>query len=284
MEQIIGTGSELVKQYVLPWSINSVFAILIFFVGRFLGRVITNAIKRLMERAKVDKSLSDFLGNIISVALTVVVVIAALEQLGVNTTSVMAIFAAAGLTVGLAMKDSLSNFASGVMIILFKPFKLGDVITAAGVTGVVESIRIFNTLMRTGDNQEITVPNSQIFNGTITNMTARDTRRIDMVIGIAYEDNIGEAKRIIGEILGKESKILPDPEPTILVLELGESSIDLAVRPWVKKEDYWKVRSDLLQAIKETFDQNGISIPYPQRDIHLKSKIWLAQDALNYQE
>lgn len=279
MEQLIGSGSELVHQYVLPWSINSLFAVLVFVVGRFLSRLITNAAKRLMERAKVDKSLSDFLGNIISAALTVVVVIAALEQLGVNTTSVMAIFAAAGLAVGLAMKDSLSNFASGVMIILFKPFKLGDVITAAGVTGVVESIRIFNTLMRSGDNQEITVPNSQIFNGTITNITARDTRRIDMVIGISYEDNIAEAKRIISEILGKESRILTDPEPSILVLELGESSIDLAVRPWVKKEDYWKVRSDLLQTIKETFDQNGISIPYPQRDVHLKSNISLAQDS-----
>jgi len=279
MDQLIGTGSELVKQYVLPWTINSFFAILVFIVGRFLSRILTNAAKRLMDRAKVDKSLSDFLGNILSVALTVVVVIAALEQLGVNTTSVMAIFAAAGLAIGLAMKDSLSNFASGVMIILFKPFKLGDVITTAGVTGVVESIRIFNTLMRTGDNQEITIPNSQIFNGTITNITARDTRRIDLVIGIAYEDHIGEAKRIIEEILSKESRILPEPEPTILVLELGESSIDLAVRPWVKKEDYWKVRSDILQTIKETFDERGISIPYPQRDIHVKSNIAITQDS-----
>ena len=271
MDKLLELNSTYLDQYIIPWSINIVSAIAIFIIGRIIARIITKTVARVMERAKIDRSLSDFLGNILGAALTLVVIIASLEQLGVNTTSVLAIFTAAGLAIGLAMKDSLSNFAAGVMIILFKPFKLGDVITAAGVTGVVESIKIFTTLMRTGDNQEITVPNSQIFNGTITNITARDTRRIDMVIGIGYDDNIGVAKQIIKDILNNESRLLAEPEPAILVLELGESSIDIAVRPWVKKEDYWKVRSDLLEKIKETFDEKGITIPYPQRDVHIKS-------------
>jgi small conductance mechanosensitive channel len=228
-----------------------------------------NAIRRVMMRANVDESLADFGGNIISAALTIVVIIAALEQLGVDTTSVLAVFAAAGLAVGLALKDSLSNFSAGVMLILFKPFKIGDVITAAGSTGVVESIRIFNTLMRTGDNQEITIPNSHIYGGSIINITTRETRRIDLVIGIGYDDNIGKAKEIIDGIISKHELILEDPAPTIMVLELGESSIDIAVRPWVKTGDYWAVRADLLQTIKETFDEQGISIPYPQRDLHV---------------
>ena len=270
MDKLLGQSSNYLNQYIIPWSINIVSAIAIFLIGRIIATIITKAVKRLMERANVDRSLSDFLCNILSAALTLIVIIAALEQLGVNTTSVLAIFTAAGLAVGLAMKDSLANFASGVMIILFKPFKLGDVITAAGVTGVVESIKIFTTLMRSGDNQEITVPNSQIFNGTITNITARDTRRIDMLIGIGYQDKISSAKQLIKEILEQDSRILTDPEPAILVMELGESSVDIAVRPWVKKEDYWKVRSDFLEKVKETFDEKGISIPYPQRDIHIK--------------
>jgi small conductance mechanosensitive channel len=167
------------------------------------------------------------------------------------------------------LKDQLSNFAAGVMLIMFKPFKVGDFVEAGGTSGVVEAINIFNTMMRTGDNREITVPNSQIFNGTITNVTARDTRRIDLTIGIGYSDNIAEAKKVLQEILSGESRILPEPAPAILVSELGESSVDFAVRPWVNAGDYWTVRSDLLEKIKTEFDARGISIPFPQRDVHL---------------
>ncbi|MFW2374687.1 MAG: mechanosensitive ion channel family protein, partial [Gammaproteobacteria bacterium] len=161
-----------------------------------------------------------------------------------------------------------SNFSAGVMLIMFKPFKIGDVINAAGVTGTVESIRIFNTLLRTGDNQEITVPNSHIYGGSITNITSRDTRRIDLVVGIGYNDNINTAKNLLTDIVTSHAAILKDPAASIMVLELGESSIDLALRPWVKTGDYWSVRSELLQTIKEVFDKQGISIPYPQRDLN----------------
>ena len=269
MENLFGSDVDVINLYLVPWGINIVSAIAIFIVGRGLAKLLTRAAKSLMAKSKVDESLRDFLGSIIYSALTVVVIIAAIDQLGIDTTSVLAVFAAAGLAVGLAMKDSLSNFAAGVMLVVFKPFKLGDVVTAAGETGVVETINIFNTVLRTGDNQEIIVPNSQIYGNNIKNITARDTRRIDLVVGIGYSDNIAKAKTLLNDILASDPGVLKDPTPTILVLELGESSIDLAVRPWVKTADYWTVRSDLLQAIKESFDRNGISIPFPQRDLHI---------------
>lgn len=269
MQELLNTNATWLSDYVIPWVINIAIAIAIYVVGRVISKVIVKSLLKLMERAKVDLSLREFVGNILNVVLLVVIVIAALEQLGVDTTSIVAIFAAAGLAVGLALKDSLSNFAAGVMLIVFKPFKIGDAINAAGTTGKVQSIRIFNTLLRTPDNQEIIIPNSHIYSDVITNITACDTRRIDLVIGIGYGDNIRKAKSTIEEIFNNNSAVLKDPEPVIMVLELGESSIDLAVRPWVKIEDYWTVRSDLLQTIKEAFDQQGISIPYPQRDIHL---------------
>jgi small conductance mechanosensitive channel len=246
-----------------------VTALAIFFIGKYIAKLLVRAIKKGMTRANIEDTLRDFLGNIMQTTLMVVIVLAALEQLGINTTSVLTVFAAAGLAIGLAFKDSLSNFSSGIMLILFKPFKMGDFVEAAGTAGVIEHIRIFNTVMRTGDNREITIPNSQIYGGIITNFSARDTRRIDLVIGIGYDDNIGKAKQIIEDIIKQEQRILADPEPTIMVLELGESSIDIAVRPWVNSSDYWPTRADLLQTIKENFDKAGISIPYPQRDIHM---------------
>jgi len=272
METNLEAYQKLIETYAIPWGIKIIAAIAIFVIGRFIAKLIVKAVKRVMTKAKVEDTLRDFLGNIIQTVLMVVIVIAALEQLGVNTTSVLAVFAAAGLAIGLAFKDSLSNFSAGIMLILFKPFKLGDFVEAAGTAGVVEHIRIFNTVMRTGDNREITVPNSHIYSGVITNFSARETRRIDLVIGIGYDDNIGQAKSIIESIIKNDSRILVDPAPTIMVLELGESSIDIAVRPWVKSDDYWSARADLLQAIKENFDAEGISIPYPQRDLHMITK------------
>ncbi|WP_455375474.1 mechanosensitive ion channel family protein [Kaarinaea lacus] len=269
MQEFLNANSEWVSEYAIPWGINIVTAIAIYIIGRFISKLIIKSLLKVMERANVDLSLRGFIGNILNVVLLVVIVIAALEQLGVDTTSVLAVFAAAGLAVGLALKDSLSNFAAGVMLIIFKPFKVGDVIDTAGKIGKVQSIQIFNTVLRTGDNQEIIIPNSQVYGGSITNITACDTRRIDLVIGIGYDDDIKKAKTIIETIIGNNASILKDPEPTIMVLELGESSIDIAVRPWVNASDYWAVRAYLLQSIKETFDENGISIPYPQRDLHL---------------
>jgi small conductance mechanosensitive channel len=269
MNALLENPNELITTYLVPWSINIFTALVIFIIGRIVAKVIVKAIKKIMQKSNVDTALRGFLGNIIYAVLLIVVVLAALEQLGVKTTSLLAIFATAGLAVGLALKDQLSNFAAGVMLIMFKPFKVGDFVEAGGTSGVVEAINIFNTMMRTGDNREITVPNSQIFNGTITNVTARDTRRIDLTIGIGYSDNIAEAKKVLQEILSGESRILPEPAPAILVSELGESSVDFAVRPWVNAGDYWTVRSDLLEKIKTEFDARGISIPFPQRDVHL---------------
>lgn len=260
---------EISSTYIIPWGINIILALAVFIVGRWLASMIVRGVKRLMKRANMDEALIGFLSSILNAILLVVVIIAALEQLGVNTTSVLAVFAAAGLAVGLALKDSLSNFSAGVMLIIFKPFKVGNFVEAAGIAGVVEEIRIFNTQLRTGDNREIIVPNSQIYSGIITNFSAREQRRIDLVIGIGYEDDIRAAKQILEEIMQAEERILKDPEPVILVSELGESSVDLAVRPWVSSADYWNVRSDLLETIKREFDAKGISIPYPQRDVHL---------------
>ena len=260
---------KLIEIYAIPWAIKIIAAVTIYIIGRIIAKYIVKVVKNIMTRANVEATLSNFLGTLIQAALTVIIIIAALEQLGVDTTSVLAVFAAAGLAIGLAFKDSLSNFAAGIMLILFKPFKLGDFIDAASVSGVVEQIRIFNTVMRTGDNREITIPNSQIYSGIITNFSARDTRRIDLVIGIGYDDNIGTAKQLITEIINNDGRVLKEPATNIMVLELGDSSIDIAVRPWVKSEDYWDTRADLLQTIKETFDNQGISIPYPQREIHM---------------
>jgi small conductance mechanosensitive channel len=260
---------EIIGTYIIPWGINIILALAVFIIGRWLANMIVRGVKRLMKKANMDEALIGFLSSILNAVLLVVVVIAALEQLGVNTTSVLAVFAAAGLAVGLALKDSLSNFSAGVMLIIFKPFKVDDFIEAAGILGVVEVIRIFNTQLRTGDNREIIVPNAQIYSGIITNFSAREQRRIDLVIGIGYEDDIRAAKQILEGILQIEDRILKDPAPVILVSELGESSVDLAVRPWVNSADYWNVRSDLLETIKREFDAKGISIPYPQRDVHM---------------
>jgi small conductance mechanosensitive channel len=225
--------------------------------------------RKMMLRAHLDEMLIGFLGNILYTSLLVVVAIAALGQLGIEATSLLALFATAGLAVGLALKDQLSNFAAGVMLIIFKPFKAGDFIEAGGVAGVVETIRVFNTVMRTADNRELTVPNAQIFSGTITNVSARNSRRIDLVVGIGYGDDIQQAKELLLAIMQGETRILAEPAPVVMVAELGESSVDLAVRPWVAADDYWTVRSDLLQSIKNRFAEAGIAIPYPQRDVHL---------------
>lgn len=261
---------DYIDLYVIPWSIRIITAILIFIIGRWIANVIVKVSKKLMLKGHLDEMLVLFLGNILGALLLAVVVLAALEQLGIRTTSALAILGAAGLAVGLSLQSSLSNFAAGVMLITFRPFKVGDFIEAGGVSGVVESIAIFSTIMRTGDNREVIVPNGQIYSGTIVNNSARDTRRIDMVFGIGYDDDIKQAKDIIEKVIKNDDRILAEPEPTIMVLELGASSVDIAVRPWVNSSDYWGVRSDLLETIKQEFDANNISIPYPQQDVHVK--------------
>ena len=259
---------QLIETYVLPWGINIVMALAIFIVGKFIVNVITRFAKKLMSKAKVDNILINFIASIIKTVLLLFVVIAALDQLGVNTTSMIALIGAAGLAIGLALQGTLQNLASGVMLIIFRPFSDGDFIEAAGVSGVVEQIGIFSITMRTGDNREIIVPNGEIYGGTITNNSRRDTRRVDMVFGIGYDDDLLKAKDIIKKILSEDERILADPAPAVVVGELADSSVNFNVRPWCKTADYWGVYSDVHEKIKLTFDAEGISIPYPQMDIH----------------
>lgn len=260
----------MIDAYVIPWGLNILFALLIFIIGKYLVGVITRLVKKLMEKAHMDKILVNFIGSIIKSVLLLFVVIAALDQLGVNTTSLIALIGAAGLAIGLALQGSLQNLASGVMLIVFRPFKDGDFVEAGGTMGVVEEIGIFTTKMRTGDNKEVIVPNGQIFGGIITNYSKRDTRRVDMVFGIGYGDDILKAKEVINGIIEADERILKDPAPLVAVAELADSSVNFNVRPWVKSADYWSVYFDLNEKIKLAFDMNGISIPFPQMDVHLE--------------
>ncbi len=260
----------LIDSYVIPWGLNILFAIIIFIVGKWLVGVITRLVKKLMTKAHMDNILVNFIGSIIRSVLLLFVVIAALDQLGVNTTSLIALIGAAGLAIGLALQGSLQNLASGVMLIVFRPFKDGDFIEAGGTMGVVEEIGIFPTKMRTGDNKEVIVPNGQIFGGTITNYSKRETRRVDMVFGIGYGDDIRKAKDVITGIIEADERILKDPAPLVAVGELADSSVNFNVRPWVKSGDYWGVYFDLNEKIKNAFDDNGISIPFPQMDVYLQ--------------
>jgi len=259
---------QLIDVYVLPWGINIVMAIAIFVIGKFIVGILVSLSKKLMTKAKVDNILINFIASIIRTLLLLFVVIAALDQLGVNTTSMIALIGAAGLAIGLALQGTLQNLASGVMLIVFRPFSDGDFIEAAGVAGVVEQIGIFSITMRTGDNREIIIPNGEIYGGTITNNSRRDTRRVDMVFGIGYDDDLLKAKEILNRILSEDERILADPAPTVAVAELADSSVNFNVRPWCKTSDYWGVYGDIHEKVKLTFDAEGISIPYPQMDVH----------------
>ncbi len=259
---------QIIETYVLPWGISIFMAIAIFIVGKFIVNVLTNVAKKLMTKAKVDSILVNFISSIIKTVLLLFVVIAALDQLGVNTTSMIALIGAAGLAIGLSLQGTLQNLASGVMLIIFRPFSDGDFIEAAGVSGVVEEIGIFSIVMRTGDNREIIIPNGAVYGGTITNNSRRETRRVDMVFGIGYDDDLLKAKEIINRILSEDDRVLAEPAPAVAVGELADSSVNFNVRPWCKTSDYWGVYGDVHEKIKLTFDAEGISIPYPQMDIH----------------
>lgn len=244
-------------------------AIVILIVGRIVVGMITSVIKRVMHKSKVDETLVKFLSSLIKVLLFTVVIIVALDAIGVKTTSMVAILGAAGLAIGLALQSSLSNFSAGVMLIIFRPFKAGDFVEAGGATGVIEEIRIFNTIMKSPDNKMIILPNGSILGGTITNYSAKETRRVDMVFGIGYDDDLKKAKEILSRLVKEDRRILQDPAPVIAVSELGDSSVNFIVRPWVNSADYWAVYWDFTEKVKMTFDAEGISIPFPQRDVHL---------------
>lgn len=246
-----------------------IMAALILIVGLWLARKLRPVLKDFLLKRNLDPMLASFVTSIVHILFVVFVVIAALGKLGVQTTSLVAIVGAAGLAVGLSLQSSLSSFAAGVMIIGFRPFKVGDFIEAGGTSGVVEGIQIFSTQLRTGDNKTVIVPNASIIGSNIINYSARDTRRVDMVFGIGYNDDLQKARQILQEILDADERILDDPAPVIAVGELADSSVNLIVRPWTSTDDYWQVYWDLNEKVKQRFDEEGINIPYPQRDVHL---------------
>jgi small conductance mechanosensitive channel len=250
-------------------AINVAIAIAIFYVGKMVVGLVVRGMRKVMQRQEIDKTLETFVCNLVRMILMVVVIIAAIGQVGIQTTSFIAIFGAAGLAVGLALQGSLSNFAAGVLIVLFRPYKVGDFVEAAGIAGVVEQVQILTTVLRTGDNKQIIVPNGQIMDSIITNYSANDTRRVDMVVGVSYDDDLDKVRSTIEELVAAEDRILDEPACTIAVSALADSSVNFVVRPWVKTADYWGVMFDMTEAIKKRFDKEGISFPFPQQDVHL---------------
>lgn len=249
--------------------IKLVVAIVIFVIGKWIARKITNLVNKAMGKANMDETLVSFLGNGVYMVLMVCVVLAALDYLGVKTTGFVAILGAAGLAVGLALQGSLANFASGVLIIMFRPFKKGDAVDGGGVFGIVEEITILTTVMRTPDNKVIIVPNSQIMGGAITNFSTKPTRRVDLVIGCGYDDDLKKVRSVLESILNDDERVLKDPSYTIGLSEIGDSSVNFVVRPWVNAADYWDVYFGVQEEVFNRFGEEGISIPYPQTDVHL---------------
>jgi small conductance mechanosensitive channel len=259
----------MLKTSGVDFAINLATALVIFYVGRMVVRLLTSGIRKVMERQQVDKTLVTFVSNLVNMILLMVVIIAAIGALGVQTTSFIAVLGAAGLAIGLALQGSLSNFAAGVLIVFFRPYKVGDWVEAAGISGAVEEVQILTTVLKTGDNKRVIVPNAQIMGSIITNYSANDTRRVDMVIGVSYDDDLDKVRSTLEEIVAADERVLDEPACTIAVSALADSSVNFVVRPWVATSDYWGVMFDLTEAIKKRFDKDGISFPFPQQDVHL---------------
>lgn len=260
---------EKVWELVTIYGLKVVAALVILIIGRWVAKGISKLIGRVMERGKVDHTIQRFTVNIAYIALMVFVVLAALSQLGIQTTSFIAVLGAAGLAVGLALQGSLSNFAAGFLMIIFRPIRVGDYIEGAGVAGTVEEIQIFTTTMVTPDNKTVIIPNAALTGSNIVNWTLKGTRRVDMVFGIGYGDDIDKAKQIMVDVMAADQRIMKDPAPQVAMLELADSSVNFVVRPWVKSSDYWGVYMDITEKIKKAFDASGVSIPFPQRDVHV---------------
>lgn len=264
-----GNTLSMIKEYLTVYGLKVVAAAAILFLGWWASKIVRKVVRRIMVKGKVDETLIGFVTNLVYLGLMAFVVVAALGKLGIQTTSFIAVLGAAGLAVGLALQGSLSNFAAGVLMIIFKPFKVGDYVDAAGQSGVVEAIHIFTTSVRTLDNKVVIIPNAKVTSDSIVNYTAKDTRRVDLVIGVSYSDNLDKVKKAIEAVLAADQRILKDPAAQVAVLELADSSVNFVVRPWTKTADYWDVYFDTVKAIKERFDADGISIPFPQHDVHI---------------
>lgn len=256
-----------VKEVLLAHGLNVIYAILIFVIGKWIAGMIRNSVKRVMEKKEVDPALISFGSSMLYYLLLIAVVLAAVQQVGFQTTSLVAVLGAAGLAVGLALQGSLSNFASGVLIIMFRPFRISDVIDTGGIIGVVKEIGILTTILSSPDNKKIIVPNASIMSGSITNITAHDTRRVDMSVGVSYSDDLDKVQSIILDVLNADSRVLKDPAPQVVVSALADSSVNFHVRPWAATADYWGVFFDFQKAIKQRLDSEGVTIPFPQRDV-----------------
>lgn len=266
--KMVAEYKDMAIMYASEYGLKLVAAILIFVIGKWAANKITALVKKMMLKGNIDKTLVEFSESIIYFALLLMVIIAALNQLGVNTTSFVAVFGAATLAIGLALQGSFSNIGAAVLIILFRPFKVGDVVETAGVTGEVTDINLFSTIITPIDKRTVIVPNSSIIGGNITNFSNREQRRVDHVFGIGYDDDLKLAKETLMEIVKADSRVLQDPEPFVAVNELADSSVNFVVRAWTSTDDYWGVYFDMLENVKLTFDEKGISIPYPQMDVH----------------
>jgi len=259
MEEVLNK----IYEYLATYGLQVIAAIVIFAIGRWLAKLISKLVAKGLAKAKLDKTLANFVQNLCYIALLIFVIVAALERLGVETTSFIAVVGAAGLAIGLALQGSLANFASGVLMLVFKPFRVGDFVEVAGT--------IFNTVLAAPDNVRVIVPNAQVTGGNILNYSVNGTRRVDLVVGVSYEDDLRKAQEVIEQVLAGDDRVLKEPAPTVAVSELGDSSVNFVVRPWVKSADYWDVYFDITAKVKLALDQNGISIPYPQRDVHMIS-------------
>ncbi len=268
MEETVNNTIETVIEIVSTWGLSVLGAVALLIVGLWVARRVKNGVARSMEKGGVDESLIPFVSGIAYYTAVAVVVIAVLNLFGIETTSLIAVLGAAGLAVGLALQGTLSNFSSGVMLLIFRPFKKGDFVDIAGTKGSVAEIGVFSTSLTTPDNVGIIVPNSAIFGSVISNYNAHETRRNDMVVGISYDDDIDAAFEIINKVLGGDDRVLAEPAPAVFVANLGDSSVDIAVRPWCKGADYWGLRGDLTKQLKQSLEAGGCSIPYPQTDVH----------------
>jgi small conductance mechanosensitive channel len=262
---------ETLRTTGLEFGINLITAIAIFYIGRIVVGLLTRGLRKVMQAQEIDKTLESFVCNLARMVLLTFVIIASVSALGIQTTSFIAVIGAAGLAIGLALQGSLSNFASGVLIVLFRPYKVGDWVEAAGVAGTIVEVQILTTVFRTGDNKSIIVPNGQVMNSVIVNYSANDQRRVDMVVGVSYDDDLDKVRATLEDLIAADDRILDDPACTIAVAELADSSVNFVVRPWVKSGDYWGVKFDLTEAIKKRFDKEGIAFPFPQQDVHLYS-------------
>jgi small conductance mechanosensitive channel len=257
--------------YILPWGTQIILALVIFIIGRMAVGIISSAVTKVMTKANLDPILVSFLSGILRTVMLLLVIVFSLSQLGLDTTSLVALLGAAGLAVGFALKDSLSHFAAGVMLILFRPFKVGDFVEVDGVMGSVEQITIMSTRLKSPDNKVIIVPNSNVFGNTMTNFSDQPTRRVDMVFGIGYGSDLLKAKAILEEMVNAHELTLAEPAPKVAVSELADSSVNFIVRPWVNAADYWTVYWGMMEAVKLRFDQEGIEIPFPQVSVHMEN-------------